>query len=154
MNKICSKHLGDSLIGIIYWEKVCILLVIVTCMYHDARFRECKGRVWVSHPQFNHRSMIEIFYVIGVSGDGNINVIRILLIIYLLTLLLIYLLTYCLSYLLLTLLLVYLQGSYLLNYILSSYLITWLLTYLLMPLIIYLFTYLVLNYWLINYLVT
>ena len=37
--------LQGSLIGINEWEKVCTLLVVLTYMLHDARFREFKKKM-------------------------------------------------------------------------------------------------------------
>jgi len=38
---ICSKHVEDTLSEINYEEKVCILLVFLTTVHHDALFAEC-----------------------------------------------------------------------------------------------------------------
>jgi hypothetical protein len=42
---ICSKHFEDKLSEINWWERVCFLLVLLTCIYHVARVRECKVQV-------------------------------------------------------------------------------------------------------------
>jgi hypothetical protein len=41
---MCSKLVEDNLLEINDWEKVCMLLVFLTYVYHDARFRECKTK--------------------------------------------------------------------------------------------------------------
>jgi hypothetical protein len=44
MDNYLYEHVEDNFIEINYLEKVYILLVFLTYVYHEAQFRECK--VW------------------------------------------------------------------------------------------------------------
>ena len=52
---ICSKHVENKLMEINLLRKLCILLVFLTYVYQDARYRKCKIDMPFFHRFFDHR---------------------------------------------------------------------------------------------------
>ena len=70
----CLKHVKDNLILNKLLRKVCILLVLIAYVYHNAQFRECKAAMFLalvqSHAAKVSLRITDVFLECTLNGQG------------------------------------------------------------------------------------